>query len=192
MKKNPLTLNPETHLLNGVEYIVSPNMDERPEKMPIELVVIHGISLPPGQFGTNAVEQLFTNQLDAKADPYFDKIKDFKVSAHLFIRRNGKIVQFVPFNKRAWHAGVSSFEGRKACNDFSIGIELEGTDKTPYTASQYQALLNVVELLFQHYPSIKPSHIKGHSDIAPNRKTDPGEYFMWQVFEPFFNSTERS
>ncbi|MBD3611676.1 MAG: 1,6-anhydro-N-acetylmuramyl-L-alanine amidase AmpD [Hydrogenovibrio crunogenus] len=183
--KSPLTLNPETHVFNEARYIESPNFDDRPDENDLDLVVIHGISLPPGQFGGRGVEQLFTNQLDPEEDPYYQQIQSLKVSSHLFINRSGELFQFVPLNRRAWHAGVSSFNGRSACNDFSIGIELEGTDKTPYTAAQYQTLKEVLSAIFEQYPSIPANHIQGHCDIAPGRKTDPGEYFMWQVLDGF-------
>lgn len=185
MMKNPFSIHPNTHLLEQARFVASPNLDERPEGMPISLIVIHGISLPPRQFGGQGVEQLFTNQLDPSEDPYYEKIQALRVSSHVFIRRNGDCIQFVPFDKRAWHAGVSCFEGREACNDFSIGIELEGTDQTPYTASQYHSLLALIEQLLQAYPSIPPHNIRGHNEIAPGRKTDPGEYFMWQVLSAY-------
>lgn len=168
-------------LLQGARYIASPNCDERAEGEAINLVVVHGISLPPNQFGGPGVEQLFTNGLNPADDPYYEGIKDLRVSAHLFIRRDGEVIQFVPFNKRAWHAGVSSYKGREKCNDFSIGIELEGTDKTPYTASQYKSLAKAIKAMLKAYPSINVEDIVGHCDIAPGRKTDPGEYFMWQA-----------
>ena len=169
--------------LEGVMYIESPNYDELPQGNAMNLVVVHGISLPPNQFGGEGVKQLFTNQLDPAEHPYYESIKDLKVSAHAFIRRDGQVIQFVPFNKRAWHAGLSSFEDREKCNDFSIGIELEGTDSTPYTASQYHALSGVIKALWQAYPSLKDKNVVGHCDIAPGRKTDPGEYFMWSSLQ---------
>ncbi|MDG4813012.1 1,6-anhydro-N-acetylmuramyl-L-alanine amidase AmpD [Hydrogenovibrio sp. 3SP14C1] len=183
--KSPLTLNPETHVFNEARYIESPNFDNRPDEDDLDLIVVHGISLPPGQFGGPGVEQLFTNQLDPAEDPYYQQIQSLKVSSHLFINRAGTLFQFVPLNRRAWHAGVSNFNGRSACNDFSIGIELEGTDKTPYTASQYKTLKDVISEILKQYPSLSSNHIKGHCDIAPGRKTDPGDYFMWQVLDGF-------
>lgn len=177
----PYAVNLQTHLLNGVRYVQSENCDERPQDGEIGLVVIHGISLPPGKFGGQGVEQLFTNQLNPKEDPYYETIAHLKVSAHLFIDRRGEITQFVPFNKRAWHAGVSRYQGRDKCNDFSIGIELEGTDFTPYTASQYESLKHVVQALFNAYPSISKDAVTGHEHIAPGRKNDPGPYFMWSA-----------
>ena len=148
--------------------------------------MIHNISLPPGEFGTPYIEQLFTNQLDFDAHPAFDDIRGLKVSAHLLIKRNGAIVQFVPFNKRAWHAGKSHFAGRDNCNDFSIGIELEGTDTLAYTKAQYTALNTCVNTLKSHYPI---TNIAGHADIAPGRKTDPGEAFDWQQIQAFSRKT---
>lgn len=171
------------HLIGEVRYVPSPNQDARPNEQDLSLIVIHGISLPPGQFGGKGVEQLFTNQLDESEDLYYAEIAHLKVSAHLFIQRTGDLTQFVPFNRRAWHAGVSCYKGREACNDFSIGIELEGMDATPYTASQYQTLTAVIKALKLAYPSLKQQPILGHCDIAPNRKTDPGPYFMWSAIE---------
>jgi AmpD protein len=168
------------HRLVGVAFVPSPNCDPRPQGVDIELVVIHGISLPPGHFGGPYIEQLFTNSLDEKAHPYFAQIADLRVSAHLLIRRNGDLVQFVPFNLRAWHAGVSSWGGRSRCNDFSIGIELEGTDTVPYTDQQYATLNAVLETLQAHYP-IKG--VAGHCHIAPGRKLDPGPSFDWDRLE---------
>lgn len=176
---NSSSLIIQQHLLSGVCYLPSPNQDALNE-MP-SLVVIHNISLPPNQFGGMAVADLFTNQLNPEADSYFAKIAHLKVSAHLWIRRNGEVIQFVPFNRRAWHAGVSSYQGRERCNDFSIGIELEGSDFTPFTNSQYQTLNRVLAALWQTYPTLSDRKVVGHSDIAPGRKTDPGPYFLWQA-----------
>jgi len=142
----------------------------------ITLIVIHNISLPPGEFNNPYIEQFFTNQLDFNAHPYFKTIQDLQVSTHLLIKRDGSIIQFVPFDKRAWHAGESSFNGQDNCNDFSIGIELEGTDNLNYEAVQYQSLKTILKQLKGHYPV---QNIVGHSDIAPGRKTDPGELFNW-------------
>ena len=147
------------------------------------MLVVHNISLPPKQFGGVYIEDFFCNQLDCQADPYFEEIKDLKVSAHLLIKRDGAMIQFVPFNERAWHAGVSEFEGQSNCNDFSIGIELEGADDVPYTQQQYQALAQVTECLLSHYPQITKNRIVGHDQIAPGRKTDPGESFDWSYFK---------
>ncbi len=157
----------------------SPNCDARPEPDDISLLVVHGISLPPGRFGGDAIERLFTNRLDPQAHPYFAQIAALRVSAHLLIDRRGRVTQYVPFAKRAWHAGVSRFGERERCNDFSIGIELEGTDTRAYTQRQYQALARCVLAITARYPAITPARIVGHSDIAPGRKTDPGPAFDW-------------
>ena len=157
----------------------SPNCDSRPDGCGIDLVVLHGISLPPGEFGNAYVEAFFCNRLDPAIHPYFAEISHLSVSAHLFIRRDGELVQFVPFSHRAWHAGESQFCGRTRCNDFSIGIELEGTDDVPYADIQYQRLITVLNLLMRTWPEITPDRITGHSDIAPGRKTDPGPLFDW-------------
>lgn len=167
-------------LLAGGEYIPSPNCDDRPEG-PIELLVIHNISLPPGEFGGDGVQRLFTNTLDAAAHPYYENIAGLKVSAHFFVRRDGRIIQFVPCLKRAWHAGESCWQGRSRCNDFSVGIELEGTDAVPFTDRQYDALRRLTITLRKAYPI---RSIAGHSDIAPHRKTDPGPCFDWLRYLP--------
>ena len=143
------------------------------------MIVIHGISLPPGDFGGPHIESLFTNTLDWNEHPYFQEIRGLEVSSHLLIRRDGEIVQFVPFGRRAWHAGASSFRGRECCNDFSIGIELEGTDDEPYTDRQYDELSAVISAIMVAYPAISARGIAGHCDIAPGRKTDPGPAFDW-------------
>lgn len=170
------------HCLPQARQCPSPNFNARPEGE-ISLLVIHNISLPPAEFGGPWIEQLFQNQLDADAHPYFRTIATLRVSAHLLIRRDGELVQFVPFNQRAWHAGVSSWQGRENCNDFSIGIELEGTDDQPYTDAQYQQLVDVTLSLMQAYPALTPARICGHCDIAPTRKTDPGTAFDWSTFD---------
>jgi AmpD protein len=169
-------------LLPGVRYCPSPNQDERPPGSRIDLLVIHNISLPPGQFGGGWIEDLFLNRLDPEAHPYFRDIHQLRVSSHLLIRRDGETVQYVPLNRRAWHAGASYFDGRERCNDFSIGIELEGDDTTPYTAEQYQQLGRITREIRDLYPEITPDRITGHSDIAPGRKTDPGVVFDWEIF----------
>ena len=169
----------ENHILKTARWVPSPNFNARPEGVEIDLIVIHNISLPAGCFGTPFVEQLFCNELDCSADDSFTDLQSLHVSAHLFIQRDGQLVQFVPFDQRAWHAGVSSFEGREGCNDFSIGIELEGDDDTPYTEAQYTVLTDVIDALINQY-GIPVHHIVGHCDIAPNRKTDPGPAFQWQ------------
>lgn len=163
----------------SVRHCLSPNFNQRPPASIIDLLVIHNISLPPGQFGGGCVEALFCNRLDCDTDPAFDDLRGLEVSAHLLIDRNGAITQFVSFYQRAWHAGISSFEGRSGCNDFSIGIELEGTDTLPYTDAQYMQLVRVTRRLCEYFPALTPSRIVGHSDIAPERKTDPGPAFDW-------------
>jgi AmpD protein len=159
--------------------VVSPNCDARPEGSTIDLLVVHGISLPPRQYGGPWIDALFTNTLDPEAHPFFRSIFDKRVSAHALIRRDGEVVQYVPFDLRAWHAGVSCFQGRGSCNDFSIGIELEGCDDEPYEQAQYRELAAIADLLMSAYPGITRERITGHSDIAPGRKTDPGEGFDW-------------
>ncbi len=166
-------------LLHGVRQCPSPNHDQRPAGAVVDLLVIHNISLPPGEFGGPWIDDFFTNRLDPRANPYFGGIEDLKVSSHLLIRRSGEIVQYVPFHRRAWHAGQSEFCGRCDCNDFSIGIELEGVDDLAFEEAQYQALTRVTRVLMQHYPGITARRITGHSDIAPGRKTDPGPAFDW-------------
>ncbi|WP_230969671.1 1,6-anhydro-N-acetylmuramyl-L-alanine amidase AmpD [Nitrogeniibacter aestuarii] len=160
----------------GVRRIDSPNRDARPEGHAIDLVVVHAISLPPEQFDGPGVAQLFTNTLDPAAHPYFATIDHLRVSAHVFIRRSGELIQFVSFDERAWHAGLSEWNGRSRCNDFSIGIELEGSDTQPFEPGQYVRLAEVIAAVRRHYPIMA---IAGHSDIAPGRKTDPGPYFDW-------------
>lgn len=167
--------------LKGVKRVPSPHFNERPNQETPSLLVIHNISLPPGEFGGPWIDALFTGNLDPAAHPYFAEIAHLQVSAHCLIRRDGEIVQYVPFECRAWHAGVSNYKGREGCNDFSIGIELEGTDILPYTDAQYQALQALTKLLISYYPAIA-NNITGHSDIAPRRKTDPGPAFDWIRF----------
>ncbi|MEM7020940.1 MAG: 1,6-anhydro-N-acetylmuramyl-L-alanine amidase AmpD [Pseudomonadota bacterium] len=172
------TITSEGWLIEAA-HIPSPNFDERPENVKIDLIVIHNISLPPGEFGGHFIDQLFTNTLNPQEHPYFQTISTLRVSSHILIHRLGDVVQYVSFNKRAWHAGQSNYQGRERCNDFAIGIELEGTDDTPYTDAQYQQLALLIQLLWAHYPTLKPEHLTGHSDIAPGRKTDPGLAFDW-------------
>ena len=169
--------------LSTATALASPNADPRPDKSDISLLVIHNISLPPGQFGGGHVAELFTNTLDPNTHPYFAEIANLKVSAHLLIDREGVVIQFVPFDQRAWHAGVSAFAGRPACNDFSIGIELEGTDTDPYTHLQYECLVKITQCLIAEYPALSSERVAGHSDIAPDRKTDPGPAFDWTRFK---------
>ena len=173
------TVSPGAGVLRPAQQCPSPNQDERPAGTAVDLVVLHGISLPPGEFGGGAIEALFTNTLDWDAHPYFREIRGLKVSAHLLIRRDGHVIQFVPFGRRAWHAGASSFRGRAACNDYSIGIELEGEDTTPYSDAQYRHLAAVIVALRQHYPVLDARRIAGHCDVAPDRKQDPGPAFDW-------------
>lgn len=161
---------------NLARKIRSPNRDPRPEGIAISLVVVHGISLPPGEFGGDGIARLFTNRLDPSAHPYFATIADLRVSAHFLIRRDGALVQFVSCNERAWHAGASAWKRRERCNDFSIGVELEGTDEAPYAAAQYTMLARLVKALQKRYPI---EDVAGHSDVAPGRKTDPGPAFDW-------------
>jgi N-acetyl-anhydromuramoyl-L-alanine amidase len=161
---------------NLARQIRSPNHDARPAGTPVTLIVIHGISLPPGEFGGDAIIRLFTNRLDPASHPYYATIADLRVSAHFVIRRDGALLQFVSCADRAWHAGVSSWRGRERCNDFSIGVELEGADDVPYAPAQYVMLARLVKALTRHYPI---AGVAGHSDIAPGRKTDPGESFDW-------------
>lgn len=160
----------------------SPNFNERPPGALVDLLVIHNISLPPGQFGCGYVAALFTNSLDCALHPAFAELRDLQVSAHLLIERDGAVTQFVPFVARAWHAGVSYFQGRDNCNDFSVGIELEGTDLDPYECVQYATLAAVTRALQATYPGITAERIVGHCDIAPTRKTDPGPAFDWRLF----------
>lgn len=169
----------EAGLLRGGHFIASPNFDERPAGAAIDLLVVHGISLPPGEFGGPGVIQLFTNSLDHEEHPYYAQLRGMQVSAHFFIRRGGEVIQFVPCSKRAWHAGASTWCGRERCNDYSIGVELEGTDELPYEEAQYCALAALSVALQQRY-AIRD--IVGHSDIAPGRKTDPGAAFDWRHF----------
>lgn len=165
--------------LEGAAQVPSPNQDDRPQGALPELVVVHAISLPPGEFGGPWIDHLFTNRLDPQAHPDFRDIAHLEVSAHLLIRRDGRPVQYVPFHRRAWHAGASRWKGRERCNDFSIGIELEGCDDLPFEPVQYDCLAAVISALREAYPSIAPDAVAGHCDIAPGRKTDPGPRFQW-------------
>lgn len=167
----------------------SPNFNDRPDSSDISLLVIHNISLPPQQFGGPYVEDFFLNRLQADVHPYFQEIKDLQVSAHVLIKRTGEVTQFVNFEARAWHAGASCFDGRDNCNDFSIGIELEGSDDIPYTDAQYQRLSEISLDIMRAYPKITVERITGHQDIAPGRKTDPGDAFDWSRYK---KSLERS
>jgi len=176
---NKFTVDVDTGRLRPAAFIPSPNHDARPDARAPDLVVVHGISLPPGEFGGNAIEALFTNTLDFDAHPFFRELRGLEVSSHLLIRRDGSVIQYVPFNARAWHAGESRFRGRRRCNDFSIGIELEGEDQTPYDDRQYPVLAAVLDALFSAYPGLSARRLAAHADIAPGRKTDPGPAFDW-------------
>ena len=176
-----MNIDTQSGLLADARQCPSPNCNERPSA-DIDLLVVHNISLPPGQFGGPHIDELFTNALDPIADDYFADICELQVSAHLLIRRDGEVVQYVPFHKRAWHAGESNYCGREQCNDYSIGIELEGTDDMPYQEIQYERLAEVVVALVNSYPDLTTERIAGHSDIAPGRKTDPGPAFDWSHF----------
>jgi AmpD protein len=169
----------KTGWVRGVRRVVSPKSDERPAGMELELIVVHGISLPPAEFGNGWIDRFFCNDLPGDAHPYFATVCTFAVSAHALIGRNGTLTQYVPFDRRAWHAGRSEYRGRTACNDFSVGIELEGTDDLPYESAQYRTLAALVAALRRAYPSLATADIVGHSDIAPGRKTDPGPSFDW-------------
>ena len=180
------TLNLPSHFLvdpagmcSGARWIASPNHDERPEGAKVELLVIHNISLPPGEFGGEWITDLFLDRLHPGAHPWFARLAGVHVSAHFLVRRDGEVIQYVPCGKRAWHAGASSWNGRSRCNDFSVGIELEGTDELPFTEAQYGALVPLTTALFARYGKLE---LAGHSDIAPGRKTDPGAHFDWKRY----------
>lgn len=173
-----MRLDPATGWCDGIRHCPSPNCNERPLGE-VSLLVIHNISLPPGQFGTGKVQQFFQNRLAADEHPYYAGIADLRVSAHFLIERDGAVTQFVSCDRRAWHAGLSCFGGRENCNDFSIGIELEGTDELPFSEAQYHALVVLIRVLLRAYPGLSAERICGHSDIAPGRKTDPGAFFDW-------------
>ncbi|CUS47374.1 MAG: N-acetylmuramoyl-L-alanine amidase AmpD [Idiomarinaceae bacterium HL-53] len=170
------------HCVQPVLCKISPHADDRPDADDISLLVIHGISLPAGEFNTPYIDDLFMGCLNCQSHPSFSPLEGLRVSAHCVIFRTGQLVQYVPFNRRAWHAGVSEFQGRERCNDFSIGIELEGTDTTPYTEAQYEALIAVTKELLRTYPKLSLERIVGHEHIAPGRKTDPGPAFDWSRF----------
>lgn len=171
--------------VDAARFLPSPNCDARPAGLPVVLLVIHNISLPPGQFGGDAVIDLFLNRLDPKAHPYYAGIASLRVSAHFLVRRDGELMQFVPCAKRAWHAGISSWQGREQCNDFSIGIELEGADDVPFTDAQYGTTGRLARVLHQMYPI---TDAVGHCDIAPGRKTDPGPHFSWDRYRAEFSN----
>jgi N-acetyl-anhydromuramoyl-L-alanine amidase len=167
-------------IMQGVRQVASPNFDARPVGVVADLIVVHGISLPPGEFGGPWIDRLFTNSLPVDIHPYFQEIGELRVSSHLLVARDGALTQFVKFTDRAWHAGESRYEGRTACNDFSIGVELEGVDTIPYEAAQYDTLAEVVAALCDAYPRLSTERLVGHSDISPGRKTDPGPAFDWE------------
>lgn len=182
-KESPATspgpVDPGTGLVAGVRYAPSPHRDSRPPGVEVDVLVIHAISLPPNRFGGPEIEAFFRGRLDSSAHPYFQTIAELRVSAHFLIRRDGEIVQFVPVNLRAWHAGESRFDNRARVNDFSVGIELEGSDDVPFEEAQYAALAVLTGILCEAFPGIVPAHIVGHADVAPGRKTDPGPWFDW-------------
>ncbi len=174
-----LRVDIDSGLMLGVRQVASPNFDGRPPGVEADLIVVHGISLPPGEFGGPWIDRLFTNTLPAEIHPYFAEVCSLRVSSHLVVQRDGTVTQYVRFTDRAWHAGVSVYEGREACNDFSVGVELEGTDTLEYEPVQYRALAEVVAALCAAYPRLSSQRMAGHSDISPGRKTDPGPAFDW-------------
>jgi N-acetyl-anhydromuramoyl-L-alanine amidase len=174
-----MNLDKQQGLVKEAVLHLSPNQDDRPDPADISGIVIHNISLPPGEFGGGWVDDLFLNKLDPNAHPYFAEISHLRVSTHILIRRNGELIQYVPFDKRAWHAGLSSWDARERCNDFTIGIELEGCDDNNFEQVQYQQLSELIVTLCDSYPLLTTDKIKGHSDISPGRKTDPGPFFDW-------------
>lgn len=182
-----ISIDIDSGLMEQARLCLSPNNDERSDKDDMNLIVIHNISLPPNEFGGDGIDQLFTNTLDKNGHPFYEEIHELRVSSHLLIRRDGEIVQYVPFHKRAWHAGVSQFLGRDVCNDFSIGIEMEGTDFVPFTDVQYAKLELTISALLKTYPSLKAGSITGHEHIAPGRKTDPGPFFDWHKLSVSLN-----
>lgn len=177
-----MSLTIQQGILQQADFTLSPNCDARPEGIVADGIVIHNISLPPNEFGGDWITDFFLNRLDPTAHPYFAEIADFHVSAHLLIKRDGSVKQYVPFHQRAWHAGQSNWDGRTACNDFTIGIELEGCDDQPFEERQYTILADVIQALITSYPNLSKERITGHSDIAPGRKTDPGPCFDWGRF----------
>lgn len=181
-----MQIDKQTGLISAIKYQPSPNQDKRPDSDDITGIVIHNISLPPGDFGGGWIDDLFLNKLDPNAHPYFENIADVKVSAHLLIRRGGEVIQYVPFQQRAWHAGISSWDGREKCNDFTIGIELEGCDDQTFESLQYQQLASIINALCDTYPKLNHQQIKGHQDISPGRKTDPGPCFDWKILKGLF------
>ena len=172
----------KNHLFNKIRFLESPNFNNRPLKEEIRLIIIHSISLPPNTYGNTYVEDFFLNKLDVSEHDYFNEIKDLRVSSHIYIKRDGEIIQFVPFNKRAWHAGESSYMGVPDCNDYAIGIELEGSDDDFFSDEQYNSLIVATQEILKEYPMIKKDNITGHSNVAPKRKVDPGKNFEWEKY----------
>lgn len=183
-----MNINKDTGLIDAAEIKISPNHDERPDPEDISGIVVHNISLPPSEFGATFIDDLFLNQLNCGLHPYFEQLSGLKVSSHLLIRRNGELVQFVPFHRRAWHAGESQWQGRERCNDFTVGIELEGCDDKPFEDVQYQMLATVIESLCKTYPELNFQRIAGHEHIAPGRKTDPGPFFEWDYLKQLLDN----
>lgn len=186
--------NNKLQIINGwltpCKVLQSPHFDLRPNPQEISLLIIHYISLPPEQFGGHYIDDLFQGKLDYNAHPYFTQLENMRVSAHCLINRQGEITQYVNFQHRAWHAGVSQFEGREKCNDFSIGIELEGSNTQPFTSKQYRTLTALTQVIMQNYPLITTERIVGHCDVAPTRKIDPGQYFDWQQYLTSLNPSQ--
>ena len=180
MKGQGLQVDLKSGLMRGARQVASPNYDARPPGVEVDLIVVHGISLPPGEFGGPWIERLFMNKLPLDVHPYFAEVGELRVSSHLLVARDGGLTQFVSFTDRAWHAGQSSYNGRTACNDFSIGVEIEGADTLDYEAAQYATLGAVVTALCDAYPRLSANRVVGHSDISPGRKTDPGPAFDWE------------
>ena len=170
------------HLIKGIKFLKSPNFNNRPFEEEIKLIIIHSISLPPKIYGNSYVEDFFMNKLNISDHDYFNEIKDLKVSSHIYIKRDGEIIQFVPFNKRAWHAGESSYMDEPDCNNYSIGIELEGSHEDIFSEEQYNSLIFATQKILKEYPMIKKDNITGHSNVAPKRKTDPGKNFEWDRY----------
>ncbi|HET9389274.1 MAG TPA: 1,6-anhydro-N-acetylmuramyl-L-alanine amidase AmpD [Steroidobacteraceae bacterium] len=186
-----MQIDTATGLLMGARQVLSPNFDARPAGVLPELIVVHGISLPPGEFGGPWIDLMFAGKLPPEQHPFFHDLAAARLSAHALIRRDGTITQYVPFGQRAWHAGQSHYRGRTACNDFSIGIELEGADGVPYTDPQYDQLAALVEALLAAYPSLSAEHIVGHCDIAPGRKSDPWASFDWERWKAILRAHGR-
>jgi len=178
-----------TGWISGARRIPSPNRDKRPDGSAIDTIVIHAISLPPGECGGDDIDLLFLNRIDCDRHPFYEQVRDLRVSTHLLVRRDGSVIQYVPFPERAWHAGVSRFDGRERVNDFSIGIELEGSDFMPFEEPQYEVLAEVTLALRAAYPEIRDNRIVGHADIAPGRKSDPGPYFNWERYRQSIEQT---